>query len=333
MSITRNAIRKALSVASGGNIEDYLPAPLAKEVIEYIRDTNIMRNLIPVFTQNARNWKKAKRQSGMSGYYIPDGVTATFSEYSASSVTWQAKKLMSYTMVDEEAVEDSQPDVIQQVLRDFADAIGEAEEIAMLQGDPTHLATAPTPGSATTANWYVRDARLMFTGIFPAANDASAATAVAAGAAAFNEDFINKAIFNLGKYGRNKSMLMALVPSEQAANIRSNARFKQANVSGQDLASFITGLGSAGESNTGVVTTIYGVPIHEIPFATTGEAVVMHKKAASLGDRRLIKFKSEEVIESDQRKFVVSERVSFNYDYNEALCKISDLSETIVINS
>jgi hypothetical protein len=332
MSVTRNAIAKALTVVPGGNIRDYLPLPLAQEVIEYIRDVNVMRVLLPTFTQNSREWKKPKRDSGNTAYYIPDGTTATFSQYSASSVTWIAKKLMSFTMVDEEAIEDSQPDVVAQVLRDFADAIGEAEENVLLNGDPTHTATAPTPDSATTANWYVRDARLAFTGVFPAGDDASAATPVAAGGAAFNEDFVNKAIFNLGKYGRNKGMLQTIVGSAQATNIRSNARFKQANVSGQDLASFITGLGSAGESSNGLVTTIYGVPVYEAPFAPDDEAIVMHKKAASIGDRRLIKFKSEEVIESDQRKFVVSERISFEFDYIEAVCKIDNLSNTIVIN-
>ena len=323
------AIKKALSVATGGGLVDYLPAPLAREVIKYVRDINIMRRLIRVFNQPSRNWNKPKRATGMDAYFIPDGVTATQSQFTGSKVTWEAKKLMSYVLVDEEAIEDSQPDVIQQILMDFADAIAEAEEKAILAGDTTHLATAPTPDAATEANWYVRDPRLAFDGIFYIASTADAATPVAAGGGEFSTEFVNKAIYNLGKYGRNKGNLFGLVPSDQAANIRANEKFRKANETGLALASFVNGMGSAGEADA-IVTTIYGVKMYEAPFAPAGEVVIMHKNAAEMGDRRKIKFKSAEVIESDQRKYVTSERVSFNYNYKDMLVLIDNLSQTII---
>lgn len=326
-------VRKALAVAAGpgdSDVSAYLPLPLALQVIEFIRDINIVRRLISTFTMPSRTWKKPKKNSAMSAYYIPDGVQATESGFTSTSISWVAKKLMSYVTVDEETIEDSQPDVISQILQDFALAVAEAEERVFLAGDTTHTATAPDPTSASNSNWYTKDPRLAFDGIFTVAAGGSAATPVAAGGGVFDEDMVNKAIYNLGKYGRNKSRLIGLVPSEQAANIRSNANFKSATITGLPLASFITGMGSAGEGE-GIVTIIYGVRHYEAPFAPSGQAVIMHKDSPSIGDRRLIKLASDLVIEQDQRKYVVSERIAFNFDYPDALCLIDNLDTTVAV--
>jgi hypothetical protein len=322
-----NAIQKALSVAGVGSLENYLPEPLAMEVIAYIRDINIMRRHLRTFKMNSRTWTKPRKNGALSAYYVPDGVTAPLSSYSSGQVKWEAKKLMSFVMVDEEAIEDSQPDVVAQVLEDFGGAIGEAEELAILDGNPTHTATAPTPQSATAGNWFVYDPRLIFEGIFPTAIGVEASTAVDAGGAILDLDMVNEAIFNLGKYGRNRGKLMGLLPSVQSAVVRQDSKFKSAEVSGQALASFITGLGTAGEGN-GLVTIIYGIPFFEAPMtASGGQITIIDKSTAEIGDRRMIKFKSTEVIEADQRKYVVSERVAFNYNYRAAMVAIKNLSE------
>lgn len=323
-------MRKALAVsvdAGDSDVSSYLPAPLAMQVIEFIRDVNILRKLLPTFTMSSRTWKKPKRASGMSGYYIPDGVQATESGFTSSSVTWEAKKLMSYVVVDEETVEDSQPDVLSQVFKDFGDAVAEAEEKVMMEGDPTHAATAPDPSSATDVNWYVRDPRLAFKGIFTAAAEGTAATTVDGNNQTFDPDMVNKAIFNLGKYGRNKKNLIGLAPSEQAANIRANTTWVDAAKSGLALSTYITGLPGAGE---GFITQVFGVNIFEGPFAPAGKIAILKKDSPEIGDRRRIKLASDVVIEQDQRKYVVSERIAFNFNYQEALCLINNVSQTIV---
>jgi len=328
-------LRKAIAVAvdqGDSDISSYLPAPLATEVLEYVRDVNILRKILNVFPMTARTWKKPKRSSGMSAYYIPDGVQATESGFTSTSLEWVAKKLMSYTVIDEEAVEDSQPDVISQILKDFADAVGEAEEKAMLDGDTTHLATAPDPTSATTSNWYVKDARLMFKGIFPASIESGqASTKVDAAGGAFDVDMVNEAIYNLGKYGRNKRNLIGLVPSIQAANVRANAKFADASVSGLALAAYVSGMPSAGETPDGFLTNIYGVRFFEAPqVAATDQICIFNKTSPEIGDRRKIKVASGLVIEQDQRKYVISERIAFNFNYQAAMVAIDSLSTTIV---
>jgi len=325
-----NAIQKALSVAGTGSLESYLPLPLAMEVIAYVRELNMMRRHLKSFVQRSRTWTKPRKDGALSAYHVPDGTTATLSSYSTSQVQWIAKKLMGFTMVDEEAVEDSQPDVINQVLQDFAEAIAEAEEMAMIDGDPTHTATAPTPAAATAGNWYVFDPRLIFEGIFPVSITADASTPVAAGGASLDLDMVNEAIYNLGKYGRNRNKIIGFLPSVQAAKVRENsAVFKDASISGLALSSAITGLGAAGELD-GLVAVIYGVRFYETPqAAATDQIVLLDKNAPAIGDRRMIKFKSTEVIEADQRKYVVSERISFNYNYRKALVAIDNLNDTL----
>lgn len=324
-------VRKAFAVSADpgdSDISSYLPLPLALQVIEFIRDLNVMRRLVRTFPQTTRSWKKPKKMSGLSAYYIPDGVQATESGFTSSSVTWEAKKLMSYIMVDAEAIEDSQPDLLNQILQDFSEAVAQAEESAILSGDTTHLATAPDVASATSTNWYVRDPRLMFDGIFPVAA-ADGADSVDGNNTVFDMDMVNLALYNLGKYARNRTRLIGLIPPEQAANVRGNANFGDAAKTGLPLSAFITGLGAAGEAD-GVVAKIHGVNFYEAPFAPTGQGVVMNRDTASMGDRRKIKFRNSEIIEQDQTKYVVSERISFNYDYRDAMVLIDNLSETIL---
>jgi HK97 family phage major capsid protein len=149
-------ILKALSIAvPGESLSGYLPLPLANEVIDYIRDLSVVRRLVPSFNQSTRIWTKPKKANAGAAYFIQDGVTATLTGFSTTQVQWVAKKLMAFSMIDEEAIEDSQPDVVQQVLNDFSEAVAQAEEMAVLDGDPTHLATAPTPDSATGSSPHV----------------------------------------------------------------------------------------------------------------------------------------------------------------------------------
>jgi len=324
-------IKSAISIATdGASVNAYLPKPLAREVIDLVRELNIMRRFVNTFTMTDRIMRKSKRVSGQSAYYIPDGVTAVQSTISASSITWEAKKLMTFSIGDVEALEDNAvtPDIVSQVLNDAGDALAEAEESSMLTGDPAHLATATTPDSATEANWFNRDPRLVFEGIFTVAATPDAAEEVDAASAELDLDMINCALYNLGKYGRVKNRIVGIVPSDQAAKMRQNSLFKAADTSGLALASFLTGLGSAGEGNS-LVSPVYGVPFYEAPFAPSGQIVMYRRDVPQLGDRRLIRIASDEIIESEQIKWVVSERIAFNYFYRDAIVRIKDLDTAV----
>jgi hypothetical protein len=323
--MNKDLIQKALSVATGGNLTGYLPDTVVADVIGYARETNILRRLLGSFKMNRRSITRPKKLGALSAYHVPDGTTATLSQYNTGTVTWEAKKLMAFTAMEAEVEEDSVVDAVNDILIDFGDAIGEAEELAFMAGDPSHLATAPTPGSATEQNWYQYDPRLICEGIFKVALSVDAATSVNANSAVFGLDMVNKAIYNLGKYGRNRQRLIGLMPSIHAMQARQNDKFKDASVSGQALASFITGLGSAGEGQ-GIVSVIYNVPFFEAPQAAGGTIAILDKRTPLIGDRRMIKVKTAEVIETDMEKYVISERVALNYNFRDAMVAIKEIS-------
>jgi hypothetical protein len=326
-------IQKALSVIAGGNLEAFLPKPIARQIIQNIREKNVMRRHIRTFNQKSRFFTKLQKLGGTSAYFVPDGFTATQSGYKTRRLTWEAKKLMALTPVEEEAIEDtsSVSSVVKDLLADFAEAIAEAEEMAILDGDPSHLATAPTPDSATDANWYQFDPRLIFIGLSLLATSSNASTPVDGGNGDIDLDMFNRAIFNLGKFGRNKRKLKCYVPSVQAMKIREDDTFKNASVSGLNLSSVITGLdNSRAESLDGYITDAYGIPLYEAPMISkTKEIYIGQPQVLSMGDRRRIKFENAKDIKSDTREYVVSERISFICEREEAWTAIKNLDDTV----
>lgn len=328
-------VRKALKISAAGDVSatigDFLPDPLAAEVIDFIRERNQLRRLLNVFTMTSRTWRKPKRATGGAAFHVPDGVTVTGTDFTTSNVLWEAKKLMAFYTIDEEAFEDSLPNLMQQIMMDAAEAMAEAEENVFLNGDVDHLATAPL-SSATEANFFAQDPRIMFDGIFVKAEDPAAATNVDGGGGAFDKEMINTALFNLGKFGRVKSRIIGLLPSTQASNVRSNSDFHDASATGLALAFFINGAGSAGEGE-GIVTMVYGVRLYETPLVSStheSQIAIFDRTSPEIGDRRRIKLATDETIEADQRKMVWSERIAFNFNYVEALTKITNLGTTIV---
>ena len=196
-------VRKAMQVVTGGDLASFLPAPMATTVIDYVRDMTIVRSLFREVLMPGRTYKLPKRTSGMSAYYALDGAEAEVTSFQSGSITLTAKKLFSQAILDEETFEDvgvNDPSLLNMLLMDFADAVAEAEEYAFLQGDTSHTATAVTADSATTANWFRFDPRVMFDGLFLNAEDGDAATAVDCGSAEFQPTFVNKALYNLGEY-------------------------------------------------------------------------------------------------------------------------------------
>ena len=324
-------IRKALSVTTGG-LTDFLPSPLAARVIEFITESNIMRNLITIMPMPARTFTIPSQDSDLSAYYAPDGSEAVLTSFTSGSITLTAKKLFSQVLIDTEVVEDSQPDVINLVLQSFGRAVGVAEEKAILQGDTTHTATAQTPAQATTANWFVGDPRVMWNGLFALADssiNSSCATEVDAGGAEFQPIFVNKLLYNLGKYGQNKSEVICLIDPAQAANLRSDSTFTNAQVSGLQLSSAITGINLGRALNNGLITTLYGVAVYEAAQAVAGKAVMFYKKSPLLADRRRIKIASEEVLRTDQLRYVVSERIAFGNQWADSIGRITNLQTSV----
>jgi hypothetical protein len=172
----------------------------------------------------------------------------------------------------------------------------------------------------------------MFSGLFTLADasvNASCATEVNAANGVFAPAMVNQLLYNLGKYGRNKSDIVLIMDSSAAANLRNNSTFASAYASGLSLSSQITGLDIGIALTNGFVTNLFGIMCYEAPFAPSGKAVMFKKSSPLIGDRRAIKVASAPIIQSDQTRFVVSERVAFTNQWADAIGRITNLSTTI----
>lgn len=301
-------IKKALATAGDLKIDDadggYLPKPIADEVVKYITEINYCRQIFRTIEMKNKTLDlpvitSGRATVGAGVYYVPSQVDISGKAVQIGpklhSVRLESKKFMAYANVDEDDIEDATLDVVDLLLESFAEAFAEAEECAMLIGDVDY-ATADSPRKA-------------FNGLLTLAQDASmtvdqALTTTALEVAGIEEG-ISLAIKKLGKYGRNKGNLVCFVDSGIAEALRRSKRLV-------NLYQF-AGVREGGAD----AVSIYGVKILESSYldgavgGKTGVAVICPKDEPIIGDRRLIKIKSKELIEDDKRRYVISERLDF----------------------
>jgi len=306
-------LQKALGTS---DLPDFLPTPLAMEIIDNIRDLNFGRQLFREIKMPAKTFNLPKKTSGAKVYYATEGSTAVETGITSGTVQMIAKKLMSQVLLDTELIEDSQPDIVDIILEEFSLAAAEAEEMAFMEGDPSHTPLTNDESAATSTTWYSKDARLAFKGIFTYAGEAGAATPVDAGGNPMTTSHINEAIYRLGKYGRNKGRLVCVVNSYSAYQLREDSKINT-----------VDKYGPAATITTGQITNVYGVPVVESGFAPEGKAIVLLKESPVIGDRRLIKIRSDEEIATDQMRYVVSERLDFVVRWQDALCLVDSLEQ------
>jgi HK97 family phage major capsid protein len=308
-------IQKTLGLS---DVPDFLPEPLADEVIQYIREQNWCRQLFRSFHMPSRTFDIPKVTDGFDAYYGSAGESAQETSLSTSTVQYIAKKLFAACTIDTEVFEDSQPNVRALVMEEFAKAAAEAEEKAMVQGDVDHTPTTSTLASATTTTWYTKDSRLAFDGLFTIAADTAsgAPSALDASSADMSFALLNEAIYKLGKYGTNRSNLVLLVNRYAAMKLRAD-----------DKVVTVDKFGPNAPVKTGYLGNMLGVDIVETAYANDGEAVLTTKDNPRIGDRRLIKVAQDVDVRTDQTILVVSERLDFHVMRYAACLLIDNLSE------
>ena len=156
----------------------------------------------------------------------------------------------------------------------------------------------------------------MFNGIWTRAQKADAQTAIAGAGADLSWTHINSMRFGLGKYGRKTDRVVILVDDFQASKLLQDNDIKQVQITGMNLSPIITG----------ELMNLVGMSLHMIPYGTQSVAVAAYRPWLILGDRRLVKVKSEEVIASDQVRFATNERIDFVVASNEGLIATTGLS-------
>lgn len=317
------ALVKALSTASGSG-GDFLPLPLANEFIEYVWDENFLRQTFRTTFMTSQTKDYPKILGGTKVYYqATEGGEATETSMDTATLRLTAKKFMAQLKMSEEVIEDAAFDMETIVQGHFGTTLGAAEEEAMLVGDPDHSPTTAIEANATTTTWFTKDHRLIFYGLLTLAadiagsisNETRAANRVDAGGNSFSTAIAREAMYNLGKYGRVFSNLVLIINPWSSNQLLDDAKLVTVDKYGP-RATIITG----------EIGRLYGkMRVINSAYCTDGYGVLTHVQNPLIGDRRYIKLKSEEIIQNDQRRYVISERVDFMVDHKPALCQIYDL--------
>ena len=324
--LTNEDIQKALKKAMGstaGSGGDFIPTPMADTFIQFIYELNWCRQMFTKWDMDSATKKIPKILSGPKVFYESAELTdAIDTNFSTGVLTLTARKLFAMMNLPEELIEDSKADFEKISVSAFATALAESEEWAMMTGDPSHAATAATDAAGTTANWYSKDARLAWYGLVTLAGDIAgtlgsgnrAADRVWADGADMVSAIINQSIYELGKYGRRFEDLVLFMNPWSAMQLMEDPALK--TMDKYPNATIISGR----------FGKLYGkVDCINSSYVPNGYAVITPKKNPVIGDRRKVKIKQEERITSDSRRIVISERMDFMVEYQEALCQIINL--------
>ena len=320
----QDALQKAVTTAAGAG-GDFLPTPLAATFIDLVRDLTVFRQVFRVITMPNKTLDFPKILSGPKVYYESTELTqeAIETTLTTGTVRLTARKHMAQIKASEEIFEDSSQDMDAIIRSHFAAGLAEAEEETCLVGDRSHTATSVTEAAATEANWYTKDHRLAWNGILTLAGDIvgtlsagnRAANRVDCGGAELQTVHIRQLLYNLGKYARRMSDIVVFVNPWSSNQLLDDAKLVTLDKYGPSATIF-----------TGEFGKIYGkATMINSDWVTDQYGVGTHKSNVILGDRRKVKLKSEEMIEYDARRIVISQRADMCVEYQDALCQIFDL--------
>jgi len=313
------AILKAITTTAGQG-GDFLPQPIASRFVDYLRDENYCRSHFRPETMTSKTKDIPKVLSSSSVYYESTETTeAVATQFTTGTMRLTAKKLFAKIEISTEEVEDAAFDMESIVKEQIAGSVGNTEEECMMVGDPSHTATALTPGAATDADWYTKDPRLIFKGLFTLAAEAGAATAVAGASADASSLMLREALYNLGKYGRRWSDIVVYLNPWSV-----NQMLDDSKIVTMDK------VGPKATILTGTFFLLYGkISIINEVYAPNGKGVMLPKRNAIIGDRRKLKIIREMVAQNDMYRYVFSERIDFAVEQLAALAPINGMAEPV----
>jgi len=311
---------------SDGEGGDFIPLPLAREFIKFIFDANWMRQLFRVIPMNAptRDFPKVLGQTKVY-YQNTERGAATQTSVATGTVRLTARKFMSQINVSEEILEDAQEDIDLIVRDHFAKQLAAAEEEAMLVGDRAHALTTATESAANATTWFNKDHRLALNGLLTLAQDIvgdfdaenRAGNRVNGQAGDFSTRLAREAKFNMGKYGRTMSDLILIVNPWSANQLLDD-----------DKLVTVEKYGPKATILTGEFGKLYGrISVVESAYMTNGHAVLTHRNNGYIGDRRKVRLRTDDEIQTDERLYVITERIDFQTQYQPALVNIYNLDE------
>jgi len=322
--LLQQALKKALSTAAGSG-GDFLPVPLAASFIDLVRDNTVFRQIFRVLPMGGKTLDFPKILSGPKVYYESTELTqeAIETTLTTGTVRLTARKLMAQIKASEEVFEDSSQSMDTIIRNHFAKGFGECEEETCIVGDRSHTATAASEAAASEANWYTKDHRLAWNGLLTLGGDIvgtlsvgnRAANRVDAGGADMSTSILRQLMYNLGKYARVMSDIIVFMNPWSANQLLDDTKLVTVDKYGPNATIL-----------RGEFGKLYGkLSVINSDWCTDQYAVGTHKSNAIMGDRRLIKIKTDELISYDARQFVISERADMAVEHQDAICQIFDL--------
>lgn len=288
----REWLKKALLVPDNivGDAANYLPKPIAAELIKEIVENNYMRQVFRQVNISKRtltlpimDYELDKVHQVALGAGVDDSKVT---KQSYRSIVLETGKLAAYSEIEVDDIDDSSMDVVDDLMENFGIALGRAEERAMLVG---------TDRDRTSA-----DPLKIFKGIYTIANDATAAELAPVTYDA-SEDFalsdaIADGIKALGLYGKSGNLVLF------CGNGFANALRKDRAFRG-DMGGTII--------KDGKLPTVWGVTLYETSYIPADEAVLMSRDEAVVGQGRNFKVVRDDDIKNDKVVFVAFERIDF----------------------
>lgn len=310
-----DALEKQQSTTAGVG-GDFLPVPLANTFIDLVRDQNWVRQLVQAVPMGSKTLDFPKILSGPSVYYeSAENAQAVETSMTTGSVRLTAKKFFAQLKASEELFEDAAFDMDSIIRQHFVNSLADAEEEAFISGDSDHAAAAGTPAAATAQNWYAKDHRLIFDGLLALGQASGAATGVNGLGGSMTAALVRQAIYELGVYARSMKDVIILLNPWSANELMDDSKIVTLDKYGPQATIF-----------TGEIGRLYGqVRILASPYLANGKGVFFHKGNPLIGDRRMVRLRGEDVIEYDQRRLVISERIDFVIQYADAVGEMFNL--------
>lgn len=312
---------EALKALVSGDTGDFIPEEFANEFIDLVRENNWTRDLFRVITMPSATFFIPKITGDQSVFFVSTESTQPTESKpafaAAGSVRLDAIKLMGYVQVSNETDEDSKIAMMPIIKTSMAEAIARAEEEAFLNGQYRGYA-ADDPRSA-------------FKGLLKLAEDAGQTVV------ADNGDLIKtieKARLKLGVHGRDVGKLVYLVNPFTGSQYRQIEQVLTVDKYGPNATILKGEVGKI--MGITIVEDFYipedstdGTTLNAPANAQKGNAILVNKSSPIIGDRRKVKFDQDKVISTDSIEIAISERIGFTVQYVEALCLVTDLTNTI----
>lgn len=315
---------KALTATGAGTGDEWVPTILATNLLDIIRLSMPVTNLVPHLNQPSNPWQNPILNGVNIAYRKLENTNITASDLSTAARTWTAHIFAVYQAFSDEVDEDSAVAIASAVRTSIIRTMGEGLDEALVNGDSDNAAHFDNDYIAGGAPFRTYQGGVDGLRHF-ALDSAGTGTdnTVDGGADAISYVDVGAGLATMGKFGANKIAngdVVALTNAQQWIQLLTEASSPIATV---DL------YGPKATILTGEVGRIYGVPIfvshgmeqRKDSVASTGQntvagpntlscAAIFNRMNFRIGDRRDFKFERDKDIVAGRIDTVASARWS-----------------------